>query len=100
MKDGWLELNGEPALSKITLRGMLKEHSPGRAIGRGSTCLTPLPCPPHSPDLPHRTTLGRAFITGRVPAHGGRNFDDLRRAVEEGFNIIRLQILRHVSHIT
>jgi hypothetical protein len=61
MKDGWLELNGEPALSNITLRGMLKEHSPGRDIGRGSTCLTPLPCPSHSPDLPHRTTRSAIY---------------------------------------
>ena len=91
---------GHPHTS-LSLRDVLNEHFPGRWIGRGSpTSPSPLPWPPHSPDLttPENSLWG--IIKARVAARRYNNNEDLRRAVEDTFCTITPKMLLRMSQRT
>jgi hypothetical protein len=68
---------------------VLKEHFPGRWIGRGSpTSPAPLPRPSLSPDITTPDNWFRGIIKGKVAARRYNNIEDLRRAVEDAFRKI------------
>jgi hypothetical protein len=99
--DVWLQHDRAPAHLALSVRDVLKEHFPGRWIGRGSpTSPAPLLWPPRSPDLTTPDNSLWGIIKGRVAARHYNNNEDLRRAVEDAFRTITPKMLRRMSQKT
>ena len=102
LDDVWLQYDGAPAHSALSVRDVLNEHFPGCWIGRGSpTSPAPLPWPPRSPDLTTPDNSLWGIIKGRVAARRyNNNNEDLPRAVEDAFCTITPKMLRRMSQRT